>query len=545
MLRLPTLHAKSSTSFKIKNNLTDNKNFSCLLCNSRSSDASSDKYFDSTKSDNCSLGTYDVKSNYCEFFNNCKYFDATLFNSVVKYRVNELFIIHFNVRSLQKNIDKLITFLAEFSEKPDIIAISETKIKCGQPLLNVNISGYSFIHCDSVTNSGGVGFYIKQTLIYKQKSEININLSFVENMCIEVKTTTGPIVIGVVYRHPTKLVNDYECFTKNLYDIFAELRANNTVFYAVGDYNIDLLQINTNQTIRKYANEILGTSTSCVIDLPTRISHHSRTLLDHIYVNDIKNSFTSGVLICDLSDHFPTFVCISTKKIRAKSTTHFAKRDMKNFKLQEYLSALNHELNAANLDSFDSAHEAFDKFDEVFQNIVNKFAPIKKVSRREKKLSQKPWMSRELLNLIKQKNILFKQLHRKYDKDIFEKYKKQRNALNREIARAKKTYYKNLVADNKGNSSMLWKVIGELANLKKSKRKFPNEIVTKNDSDAINDPQKICEAFNDYFSTIGEKIGKNIISNDSIPSVLPNLPNSFFSPLLLPKRFTLLLAMLK
>ena len=58
----------------------------------------------------------------------------------------------------------------------------------------------------------------------------------------------------------------------------------------------------------------------------------------------------------------------------------------------------------------------------MFQNTVNKFASLKKASRREKKLSQKPWLSRELLNSIKQKNKLFKQLHvhKKFDKDISE-----------------------------------------------------------------------------------------------------------------------------
>ena len=58
--------------------------------------------------------------------------------------------------------------------------------------------------------------------------------------------------------------------------------------------------------------------------------------------------------------------------------------------------------------------------------------------------------------------------------DIFEKYKKkQRNTLNREIKRAKKNYYKVLIDDSKGSSSSQWKIIGELANLKKIKRHFP------------------------------------------------------------------------
>ena len=58
-------------------------------------------------------------------------------NNVVKHKKDDLFIMHFNMQSLQKNIDKLITLLANLSETPDIIAISETKITYGQPIVNV------------------------------------------------------------------------------------------------------------------------------------------------------------------------------------------------------------------------------------------------------------------------------------------------------------------------------------------------------------------------------------------------------------------------
>ena len=304
-----------------------------MLCDSRTVDAGSDQHFDSTRPDDFTLGTYDENSNYCNFLNNCEYHNISSLNNVVKHKKDDLFIVHFNVQSLQKNIDKLTTLLANVSETPDIIAISETKITYVQPIVNVDITEYDFIHCDSITKAGWVGFYVKQTLPYKQKTEINIELNFVENMWIEVKTTTGSIVIRVIYRDPTTLVNDYECFSTNLCDIFTKLRANNTPFYTIGNYNIDLMQINVNQNFQKYVNDILSTSTKCAIDLPTHITDHSRTLLDHIYVNDPKHFYTSRVLLCDLGDRMSTFVCISAKKPRVKNTKQFLFRDIKNFNL--------------------------------------------------------------------------------------------------------------------------------------------------------------------------------------------------------------------
>ena len=82
--------------------------------------------------------------------------------------------------------------------------------------MNVDITGYNFVHRASITKAGGVSFYIKQNLSYKKKSDIKINLNFVENTWIEVKSNNGPLVTGVIYRHPTTLVNDYESFSTNL-----------------------------------------------------------------------------------------------------------------------------------------------------------------------------------------------------------------------------------------------------------------------------------------------------------------------------------------
>ena len=42
---------------------------------------------------------------------------------------NDLFPIHFNLRSLQKHIDQINNYLVGFKNQPDIVAISDTKLK--------------------------------------------------------------------------------------------------------------------------------------------------------------------------------------------------------------------------------------------------------------------------------------------------------------------------------------------------------------------------------------------------------------------------------
>jgi len=80
------------------------------------------------------------------------------------------------------------------------------------------------------------------------------------------------------------------------------------------DFNVNLIQISKNEAIRIYANMLVSSNCKCTIDLPTQIGTNSKTLLDHIYINEKKRSITSGVIACDLNDHYSIFAIISNVK---------------------------------------------------------------------------------------------------------------------------------------------------------------------------------------------------------------------------------------
>ena len=54
-----------------------------------------------------------------------------------------------------------------------------------------------------------------------------------------------------------------------------------------------------------------------MITLPTRVTDHSATLIDHIIVNTelLKNQgeITSGIIFSDISDHLPNFIIIKNQ----------------------------------------------------------------------------------------------------------------------------------------------------------------------------------------------------------------------------------------
>ena len=112
-------------------------------------------------------------------FNKCEYYSTDSLNNILRNRTNELLIIQFNIRSLEKNIDKMSQYLSELKRQPDVIALTETKLKdniCG----NIKLAGYKFIHVNSPTLAGGVGFYINEKLKYSVLGKLEMKVNFVK-----------------------------------------------------------------------------------------------------------------------------------------------------------------------------------------------------------------------------------------------------------------------------------------------------------------------------------------------------------------------------
>ena len=66
---------------------------------------------------------------------------------------------------MPKNIDKLTTYIAQLSVKPDIITITETKLNDTLSNVNLNITGYFFMHKNSLSRAGGIALYLKEIAI--------------------------------------------------------------------------------------------------------------------------------------------------------------------------------------------------------------------------------------------------------------------------------------------------------------------------------------------------------------------------------------------
>ena len=86
----------------------------------------------SSETGNCESNNLDVTDEiFTHLFQNVETCQYLSLNSSLPCNFNDskLFLLHLNIRSLSKNYDNLIEFLTNVPLRPDIISLTETKIK--------------------------------------------------------------------------------------------------------------------------------------------------------------------------------------------------------------------------------------------------------------------------------------------------------------------------------------------------------------------------------------------------------------------------------
>lgn len=160
-----------------------------------------------------------------------------------------------NIRSLAANYDKFVHMLSELNFPFSLIGLSETKFKVDRELLiNVNIPGYDFISEPSLSNAGGVAFYIKNNITFSLRTDITTSKHDFEALWIEIDTVGQPnLLCGVLYRHPNGNLDNFMDYINMTIE---KIHQENKLCLFMGDFNIDLLKITTHTASENFINDL-------------------------------------------------------------------------------------------------------------------------------------------------------------------------------------------------------------------------------------------------------------------------------------------------
>ena len=78
------------------------------------------------------------------------------------------------------------------------------------------------------------------------------------------------------------------------------------IFIFAGDFNLNLLDYNTNRKVHNFLSLIYENGMIPAINKPTRVTRKTATAIDHILTNSLFDTFFKTVIFkSDISDHFP------------------------------------------------------------------------------------------------------------------------------------------------------------------------------------------------------------------------------------------------
>ena len=242
----------------------------------------------------------------------------------------------------------------------------------------------------------------------------------------------------------------------------------------------------------------------------------------------------SFILVEDVSDHLPVMVCSNLSLPKSEKSNVTLIRDTKNFEVEKLLDKLTEGMELLGDIKEECIDNYTEKFIDIFHKTLNIHAPLRKQSRKETKLKNKPWLSKGILISIQQKNLLYKRALKLNDSNTWAQYKVYRNKLTHIKEYAKRLYIKNLVNDNKHDTSSLWKIINKIIHLKNVKKNnIPNKMYASK-SESAQGPQTISNLFNKYFIEIGVNLASTIETPAIIDgkfnatSLIQSSCNSFF-----------------
>ena len=447
-----------------------------------------------------------------------------------------------NIHSLQLHFDELKLMLQLLDFKFDIIALSETKIeKDKSPIIDISLEGYHKpVGTPTESTKGGVLIYVSDKLNFKPRNDLNIYESKkIESMFIEIiNSKNANSIVGTVYRHPCMQGDEFN--DDHLKSLTDKLNNEDKQCFLAGDFNFDLLKASTDSSTSDFFDTLTSNFLLPMISLPTKINTVNDTLIDNIFTNQFLPDTISGNITVGISDHLPSFVIIPNPNQRhLPKKNNIYRRNYQDFDRENFLLDLL-DIDWGNVLEIqkNDPNKSFDNFYESIENILNLYAPLKKVSNKEHKRTYKPWITNGIITSIKRRNKLFnsyvkcKNLLRKHELHV--SYKTLRNFIQTLIKTSKMDFYKSYFSNNNKNLRKVWEGIKTIINNKN--KSFDSPTCLTQDDESITDPIEISNEFNQYFSKIADSIldKRKYHGNKSYSDFLidpsPNSINDSFDP---------------
>ena len=452
---------------------------------------------------------------------NCEYYEPEQFlQKVLNLDFNHFSTISLNIRSLPGNWIELRQLISSMNK-----GSFKTTLICLQEIWSVpehfHLPGYKPFHFKVRDTSiskrgnmgGGVGLWVDEAFEFEPIDSISTFIPHVfESQFIKIKTSKTKFEIyGNIYRPNTAPLGNIKEFNIILSNILDSIKSSPDLMKAesinlVGDFNINLLKHEIHADTGNYLATLLSNSLLPLITMPTRITQQNATLIDHICTNTVSDSFDTGIVLLDMSDHFMTFY-IRNLDNSYTTVNEQTTRKMNNKNIYSFKSILNNH-NWENVLTNNDPEEASNTFFETLDVCFNlAFPEVKKVTNKNN-TPINPWMTSGLFTSRKTKEKLFSKKLRKPTPFNIDKFKSYNSIYTKLIRKARKIYYKSKFNEFSSDCKKTWSLINSVLGRGGRKDNIPEYF--HSNGRILDNSFDIAEGFNDFFSSIGPELASTI-----------------------------------
>jgi len=408
---------------------------------------------------------------------------------------NTFSIFQINISSISAHFNDLTILLGSVKNYFNIIILCETW------LLNdyeFKLNGYTTINSLGTLNkSDGVTVLIRESInILKIEKQVLLNCNSIQ-LIIKINELIFSLIC--IYRSPN---DNLESFLTGI-DLFLSQINKQHINIISGDININIMK-NTNIS-NDYLNIMARNGFIPCINNFTRVTNHSKTCIDHIFINNIdSDKINSYILRCDITDHYATILTLSNIN-NNESYNHnklFSNKiDINHLNLLIQTEDWYALLNCDNVDNMV----------EVFNTKINEFIKYSSISKYKiyksnKTRKLKEWITTGIVISIRNREKLSAKIRsRPFDIKLKQYYKLYRNILNKIVRQSKQIFYQNKLKHARSDSKLVWNIINEVIG-KPNQIKNNINMIRNKSGITINQTTEICNELNDFFVNVGKNL---------------------------------------
>ena len=272
-----------------------------------------------------------------------------------------------------------------------------------------------------------------------------------------------------------------------------------------GDFNIDLLKLNSNSKYQEFYYTLSEFDFLPIITSPTRISKRHATFIDHMYCKSPNPLIISTcvALNFNINKNYKHLETICTRSFTGNKMNCF----LGELEKINWPQIVDHDKTADPLITYDQ--QLSTKLDEV----INTHFPLKVVKFNKHKHKTCKWMTHTLLTEIKKRDELYRSLNstkpETYNYTVKEAEFKIKVKEVRKLKRETKAEYYNLEFNkSKNDIKKTWETIADVMSKSKIQNKCPAHFNINEKQ--ITGKKEIAEKLNNFFINIGPKLANEL-----------------------------------